>query len=516
MISKVDSTIIRTEIRNNDRASELIVHVEINPETLRVRETHLGATILLDDWTRTGKIGGPGLPAKTLWVALPFRKAISGSPVATAIKISPIKSLSQMIAPIGESPRDIPDRTRSRTISVVKQPDHYQAELQKPRPLARLLSTERIGQTMIALIEVNPVFLDQNDRLALATELTVSLTLDNLQELTPAKRQKSDITPVSEAQLDRMFELARITVVNPSDIQPRDCITYDLQARWDYLIVTGDTKWNAAAKTPIATVSPSIVNSFIALSAWKNSLGLKTRIVTVSEIVQSRPGVGIGVDFVSPSIDLQEAIRRFLRWAHDNWGTAYVLIGGDEKIVPIRRLAIGSSWDKQLPTDLYYSALDSLNNDWTEGKTLDYSAFGFNRLMSYISLGRAPVSNSAEADTFVTKVKNYERLRTTGNNLTQDWLKRILYVSTKWGGDDPTIINRSLTFPPGDNLFAQDPSKKYSIIKLIDTVVITQDPNTATNSPSFNCFNRAPGKSYIKIHLAPTYKLAKNIYAITK
>src|SRR6185369_11765972 len=100
-----------------------------------------------------------------------------------------------------------------------------------------------------------------------------------------------------------------------------------------------------------------------------------------------------------------------------------------------------------IPTDLYYSSLvgphynqpgkhdwDLLDNGvWGQhaaGNELD----GINYTPA-ISIGRAPVQNATEADTFVDKVIAYEKFqRPDGSWLDGDWPQRVVLVSENWGG----------------------------------------------------------------------------------
>ena len=99
----------------------------------------------------------------------------------------------------------------------------------------------------------------------------------------------------------------------------------------DYLIITDNQTWNAATITPTGSVAGDMVAAFQQLAAWKRSRGVTAKVVTVTNIVRGRYG-----DFVTGSRDLQEVIRRFLKWAHANWGVAWVLLGGDLGVVPAR------------------------------------------------------------------------------------------------------------------------------------------------------------------------------------
>lgn len=83
-----------------------------------------------------------------------------------------------------------------------------------------------------------------------------------------------------------------------------------------------------------------IVNHFRRLAKWKNQRGMRTKVVTVSEIIKNEGG--IYGDLLKrrnvSALDLQDVIRNFIWWAHDNLGVEYVLLGGDTNIIPMRKL----------------------------------------------------------------------------------------------------------------------------------------------------------------------------------
>ncbi|MFZ3133310.1 MAG: C25 family cysteine peptidase [Methanothrix sp.] len=87
-------------------------------------------------------------------------------------------------------------------------------------------------------------------------------------------------------------------------------------------------------------MSNKIVNHFRRLAKWKRQRGIRTKVVTVSEIVENKDG--IYGDLLKrrdvSALDLQEVIRNFIWWAHDNLGVEYVLLGGDTNIIPMRKL----------------------------------------------------------------------------------------------------------------------------------------------------------------------------------
>jgi hypothetical protein len=101
--------------------------------------------------------------------------------------------------------------------------------------------------------------------------------------------------------------------------------------------------------------------SFQPLADWKAKKGLSAKIVTTTEIYSTYPGV-----------DNQEKIRNFIKYAYQNWGTMWILLGGDSHIIPDRKAyamdcEYGPPTDNFIPCDLYYSDLDG---DWNaDGNT---------------------------------------------------------------------------------------------------------------------------------------------------
>jgi len=187
-------------------------------------------------------------------------------------------------------------------------------------------------------------------------------------------------------------------------IKPSDFIK--AHYAYEYVIITNEELKNA----------PGPYN-FQKLAEWKDSRGIRTRIVTVEEIYANYTG-----------IDNQTKIRNFIIDAYLN-GTNYVLSGGDadgadvggesgDEIVPIRKLwACGHEPDPpDIASDLYYACLDGSydsdgdgiygepndGGDWpcAVGEDVDLNA--------EVYVGRAPVDCYEELSNFVRKTISYE------------------------------------------------------------------------------------------------------------
>ena len=212
--------------------------------------------------------------------------------------------------------------------------------------------------------------------------------------------------------LPQDFDEIENWIMNPLEIKTYPVIKDTPTTTYDYVIITDS----------------SFTSTFQSLVDWKNSIGITTTIETVQNIESSYSGV-----------DTQEKIRNYIIDKYSSWGIEYVLLGGDDDIIPHRgcygyvNTGSGPIEDNDIPTDLYFGGLDgSWNNDgdsyWGEDGEED--------LYAEVYVGRAPVSTSTEASYFVDKVKSYEQ-QSSGTG----YLKSTLFVGEQlddyptWGGD---------------------------------------------------------------------------------
>ncbi|GAH52329.1 unnamed protein product, partial [marine sediment metagenome] len=153
----------------------------------------------------------------------------------------------------------------------------------------------------------------------------------------------------------------------------------------------------------VIITSSTFSSYFQQLCDWKTQKGINARIVTTDSIYTYCPGV-----------DNQERIRNFIKDAHTNWGTMWVLLGGDTDIIP-SRVAYAMTAESGLPyydedslhADLYYSDLDG---DWNYNGTGPYGEIADSvDLYPDVFVGRAPVSSTTQVSTFVNKILTYEK-----------------------------------------------------------------------------------------------------------
>ncbi len=159
-----------------------------------------------------------------------------------------------------------------------------------------------------------------------------------------------------------------------------------------------------SAPIPFLVVTDaSLASEFDVLAAAHTAAGLAAEVRTLQEIRTLQPAAR----------DDAERIRLFLQAEHAAVGTRFVLLGGDEPLVPMRRVHVRGlpGWippSLELPTDQYYACLagdwnadgDTLWGEWPyppdePGDAVDATPALF--------VGRAPVITQAEAHVFVQK-----------------------------------------------------------------------------------------------------------------
>ena len=155
----------------------------------------------------------------------------------------------------------------------------------------------------------------------------------------------------------------------------------------EYLIITNET----------------LKEKFRILADWKTKKGIPAIIETVEEISTTYTGS-----------DIQEKIRNYLVDVKRNYGSMFVLLGGDTNVIPARVKKSRDSDNKDwVAVDFYYTCVD--NGNWNKnGNNIYYEAdkIDFEDSKDWgvsFKLGRAPVETLEEAEVFVNKVIHYEK-----------------------------------------------------------------------------------------------------------
>ena len=155
--------------------------------------------------------------------------------------------------------------------------------------------------------------------------------------------------------------------------------------------------------------------------------GIKMKVIPTDSIYRTMSGN-----------DHQEAIRNFIIQEYQNHSVEYVLLGGDVEWVPYRGFycVVQSDQiyqDKDIPADLYYSALDGTWNDDGDDK---WGEIGEDDLLPDVAVARLPFSSEEELQRMLHKIVSYQDHPVLGE------LNRPLLAGEKlwddpltWGGD---------------------------------------------------------------------------------
>jgi hypothetical protein len=290
-------------------------------------------------------------------------------------------------------------------------PSVYASNTQYPREVASHTRSGSMGGFRLAGIRIFPlVYFPASRKLQLATRLAVEVSIER-DVHTPCELDLS--------QVELMADVVGQTVANPEDIArfaPRTVLTDDWLC--DMAIIT----------------SSSLASDWQTYADYKTRHGINTKVVTTDSIYSNCPGR-----------DNQEKIRNCVI---DYWqlhGLKWLLLGGDEPVVPVREGRIiceGSTGN--IATDLYYADLqyswDSNNNnlfgEMEDSMDLFYDIF----------VGRAPVDGADQISNFVAKCTTYSEDPDTA------YLKSVLFGSTMlFNPFHGRVINRIIAdeFPPG-------------------------------------------------------------------
>jgi hypothetical protein len=192
----------------------------------------------------------------------------------------------------------------------------------------------------------------------------------------------------------RYLAVSSMAIKEPTKVAPADHA--DLRAtdnQADYIIIT----------------HPDFRESLKPLVEWRESKGLKVKVVTIEEVY----------DEFSYGLADPTAIRDLLCYAHEHWAkpaSRYVLLVGDASYD--YRDNLDAPNKNLLPTYLVQTHFvgETASDNWFVD--LDDDS------LPEMAIGRLPVKSAAEAKIVVDKIIGYERAPTPG-----EWRGRVLFVA---------------------------------------------------------------------------------------
>jgi hypothetical protein len=353
----------QTQGSNADQTYQKTYTITFSPDDFSFSIQAGYNAVHLNDGAYTTEVGKPMLPVKDIRVALP------DSMRATHVTIQNIQQQpldgTYIIYPAQPAYRvDTP----ASDIQFV-QPDMatYQSQQLYPTQYLELTGQNDLAGQSIADLTVYPVrYLPAEKKISLITSIT--FTIDGIGGYVPGDYLPYKISSTNKQLYQRMVQ---DMVINPEDVllhsspapQPMGVDPGD----YDYVIITQDS-W---------------VSAFQPLQEWKTKKGVPTNIVTTTWIYNSGGYSGSDVD----------KIKAFVQDVYTNWGTVYVLLGGDTNVVPCNYKTFPSVDFDPVPNDAYYADFDA---DW----------------VCEVNVGRAsvtgPGSGTGQIGNFINKVLTYE------------------------------------------------------------------------------------------------------------
>lgn len=176
-------------------------------------------------------------------------------------------------------------------------------------------------------------------------------------------------------------------------------------ANVEYVIITAD----------------SLRQAFEPLMNWKRAKGLKSKIISVEEIYSAYPGSRNSLKLKNCLYDL-----------YLNKGLVYVLLGGDDTIVPVQGCYCEVLKDPEdntyytdnsIPADNFYACFDGDFN-WDGNGNGIYGELDDNiNFTQYIYVTRVPIRTYTDVSAFISKLLKYEQ--------DPDWSNRMLMCGNK-------------------------------------------------------------------------------------
>ena len=314
-------------------------------------------------------VGAPAIPAKFANILLP-----SG---ATDVTVSATGDLMLLASDVTPWPTQrVAPKSKKQPPFAEPDPVAYASANPWPAVAATYEGLHEMQGSTFVSVRVNPlVYVASEKALYYRPQVTVTVSYKEPEAQRNNMRTRLGATAMVNA-----------LVVNPStaDAALRSPSLVPASDRVDYLIIT----------------SNSLKTAFQALADYRATGiggGYKTLVVTTEDIESNYSGG-----------DTQEKIRNCIKDYYENHGTKFVVLGGDDTIVPDRDTyaEVDDDVESHMPTDLYYSGLDGT---WTtDGIT--YGEIGANVDMSpEVIVGRIPVRTADQATGYIAKVQAFEK-----------------------------------------------------------------------------------------------------------
>jgi len=311
--------------------------------------------------------GEPFLPVESGYILLPPQVTVES--IQVQVKNTELFTIDHLIEPMG-SIQPI-SKPISEAKPLIKDEQIYSSNDFFPSNRYQQVGVYSSHGYRILVLELYPIrYQPSSNTLSFSNELIVTVeTTSSDQDHQLYRSNDKDKQFISNKVDNPKF----ISLYN-SEISRADSSAYEL------LIITDET----------------LESPFSELKEFHDTQGIQTMIRTLDDIGSDSPA----------------DIRAYIKQMYLSEGISYVLLGGDDDVIPAQHLYVSGLdegtefYETVLPSDLFYACLDgSFNDDGDDlwGERTDGEGGTDVDLMAEVYVGRATVSNVEEADLFVDK-----------------------------------------------------------------------------------------------------------------
>ena len=362
----------------------------------QIQELANGNQLVKIDDTRLqqAKIGAPILPVKTARIFIPAEEQVTSIQVSTGSAQTIVGSYR-----LQHATQPYPLSYQGAVTLDVPDPAVYGADTFYPATTHIERGSQYLAGEQIVEVELHPVLYNP-----------VQQTIKYYRQFkvviqTEWQGRPDEVMVARNLPADREQLLAVID--NPVDYLS----TNPLPSSWQQTSLQADGIIPLASREYVVITTAAMMPAFTYLTNHRQSAaggGFTTHIEDIAKITSYYWGV-----------DDTEKLRMFIRDMYLNYGTKYVLLGGDAdgspngRTIPIRGVtATVSTWtDNDIPSDLYFGCLDGTwnyngnhlwgeDNDGLDGGDIDW--------LSEVYVGRIPADTPDEALEQINKIIAFE------------------------------------------------------------------------------------------------------------
>lgn len=350
----------------------------------------------------------PGIPLIPINVLVPEGSSFSSLSVSTSKRLI-LENV--MVAP---NPRMVPTIFEAKEITEAI--PEYENKIY-PASSGEYKSTSHMDGYTILNFLVSPFEYDaEYKKLYLNENVTLTINLEiSIESATVLSMSGNNVGDIIKG-----------LVVNGEDIESRNVSEQaasfnDASENVEYLIIT----------------SRELSPCFQPIAKWKKMKGISSKIIAVEDIEANYAGATTPLKIKSCLYDL-----------YQNNGLKYVLLGGDDTVVPKASCYVtaGGYTEEEMPADLYFACFGG-NFDWDGNQNGVYGETTDNvDLSPSIYVTRVPIRTTTDVTAFSTKLLAYEKSPLKGS-----WDNNLLMSGVLlW---DNYSASQSDTEAKGDNLY---------------------------------------------------------------